>query len=688
VAWQLQKLEKNIGVYYSVMINILEKSVETIKGVGKKYLQTLNELEIYTIRDVLYNIPYRVSSSTDFSMSVKDNEKVVATGKIETRVSTQFYGNRRSRSFFSLSTPTGSIKIVFFNQHYLKKNLLEGRDIVVKGIYNKANNTITASSISFGKEEKVESNDSKIEVFYHLKQGLTQKRFIKLVEEAFNMIDEENVILDLVPENFKGIWKLEKILYTLHFPKDVEQFDKARKMYAFHELFNYQLKLQLQNINSRLEDKRYRICVNNNDIQEFTQQLPFSLTNAQKRVIDEIAADLNTPYKMDRLLQGDVGSGKTAVAAATLYGVIKSGYQAAIMAPTEILANQHFETFFEFFKELNISIALLTSNTPKKERNKILSLLEVGEVELLIGTHSLIQDDVIFKNLKYVITDEQHRFGVRQRKILSNKGEAVNSLMMTATPIPRSLAITLITDIKVSTIDELPAGRKKVQTYKANNKSFYKVLDNIMMELDNDRQGYVVCPLIEESEKMDLQNVEDIYEKIKEYLPDSYKIAILHGKMSNKEKDEIVERFLNKEIHILISTTVIEVGVNVPNATFMIVVDAHRFGLATLHQLRGRVGRSKFQSYCILITDSKSERIDIMCLENDGFKIAEFDLKQRGPGDFFGTKQSGVPSFKVADLINDVDLMYLAKRLALKIIEVTDNKNRLLQYVDLEETTI
>ena len=670
------------------MINILEKSVETIKGVGKKYLQTLNELEIYTIRDVLYNIPYRVSSSTDFSMSVKDNEKVVATGKVETRVSTQFYGNKRSRSFFSLSTPTGSIKIVFFNQHYLKKNLLEGRDIVVKGIYNKANNTITASSISFGKEEKVESNDSKIEVFYHLKQGLTQKRFIKLVEEAFNMIDEENVILDLVPENFKGIWKLEKILYTLHFPKDVEQFDKARKMYAFHELFNYQLKLQLQNINSRLEDERYRICIDNNDIQEFTQQLPFALTNAQKRVIDEIAADLNTPYKMDRLLQGDVGSGKTAVAAATLYGVIKSGYQAAIMAPTEILANQHFETFFEFFKELNISIALLTSNTPKKERNKILSLLEVGEVELLIGTHSLIQDDVIFEKLKYVITDEQHRFGVRQRKILSNKGEAVNSLMMTATPIPRSLAITLITDIKVSTIDELPAGRKKVQTYKANNKSFYKVLDNIMMELDNGRQGYVVCPLIEDSEKMDLQNVEDIYEKIKEYLPDSYKIAILHGKMSNKEKDEIVERFLNKEIHILISTTVIEVGVNVPNATFMIVVDAHRFGLATLHQLRGRVGRSKFQSYCILITDSKSERIDIMCLENDGFKIAEFDLKQRGPGDFFGTKQSGVPSFKVADLINDVDLMYLAKRLALKIIEVTDSKNRLLQYVGLEETTI
>ena len=669
------------------MINILEKSVGTIKGVGKKYLQTLNELEIYTIRDVLYNIPYRVSSSTDFSSSVKDNEKVITTGRIETRVSTQFYGNRRSRSFFTLSTSSGSIKIVFFNQHYLKKNLIEGRDVVVKGTYNATNNTITASSISFNSAEEKPKGDT-IEVFYHLKQGITQKKFIKLVEESFKMIDGENVILDLVPENFNGIWKLEKILFTLHYPKNPDEFDKARKMFAFHELFNYQLKLQLQNINSRIEDARYSIGIANFYVEEFKNSLPFKLTGAQSRVIEEIVKNLNEPFKMDRLLQGDVGSGKTAVAAATLYSVIKAGYQTSIMAPTEILANQHFETFFEFFKDLNISVALLTSSTPKKERNTILSLLEVGEVELLIGTHSLIQEDVIFKNLKYVITDEQHRFGVKQRQILSNKGEAVNSLMMTATPIPRSLAITLITDIKVSTIDELPAGRKKVQTYKANNKSFYKVLDNIRMELDNGRQGYVVCPLIEESEKMDLQNVEETYENIKNYLPKDYKIAILHGKMSNKEKDAIVEKFLNKEIHILISTTVIEVGVNVPNATFMIIVDAHRFGLATLHQLRGRVGRSEFQSYCILVTDSKSERIDIMCLENDGFKIAEFDLKQRGPGDFFGTKQSGVPSFKVADLINDVDLMYLAKRLAVKIIEVTDNKERLLQYVGLEETII
>ena len=356
------------------MINILEKSVGTIKGVGKKYLQTLNELEIYTIRDILYNIPYRVSSSTDFSSSVKDNEKVITTGKVETRVSTQFYGNRRSRSFFTLSTSSGSIKIVFFNQHYLKKNLIEGKDVVVKGTYNAANNTITASSVSFNVVDEKPKGDT-IEVFYHLKQGITQKKFIKLVEESFNMIDGENVILDLVPENFKGIWKLDKILYTLHYPKNSEEFDKAKKMFAFHELFNYQLKLQLQNINSRIEDNRYCVGVNNKDIDEFKNSLPFTLTGAQSRVIDEIVDDLNNPYKMDRLLQGDVGSGKTAVAAATLYATIKSGYQTAIMAPTEILANQHFETFFEFFKDLNISVALLTSSTPKKDINTILSLL-------------------------------------------------------------------------------------------------------------------------------------------------------------------------------------------------------------------------------------------------------------------------------------------------------------------------
>lgn len=666
------------------MNNILELSVESIKGSGKKTIGLLAELEIYSIKDLLYNVPYRISNSTDFSSSLGNNTKVTTVGIVETAISTQFYG-KRSRSFFSLQTSNGSVKVIFFNQSYLKKSVVIGRKVLIKGIYNSSNNTITSSSISTNFQEEDVSTRDRIEVFYHLKQGISQKKYVQLVQTAFAMIDENNKILDIVPKNFKGILPLGEILYNLHFPKSVEIFDKVKKMFAFHELFDYQMKLQLQGLSATSSNERYSVNIINHYVEEFISTLSFNLTNSQKKVINEIIEDIRSSNKMNRLLQGDVGSGKTVVAAATLYAVVKSGYQTAIMAPTEILAIQHFETMYNFFSKLDVSIALLTSSTPKKERTKILNLLVEGNIDIIVGTHSLIQDDVKFKQLKYVITDEQHRFGVNQRKLLSEKGQYVNSLMMTATPIPRSLAITLITNMKVSTIDELPAGRKKVKTLKATNKEFYKVMDNIKKELDKGNQVYVVCPLIEESEKIDLKNVEEIYQNITDYFKNEVAVGILHGKMPNKEKEEIVDKFSENKISILISTTVIEVGVNVPNATVMLVVDAHRFGLATLHQLRGRVGRSDKQSYCILLTDSKSERIDVMCLENDGFKIAEFDLKQRGPGDFFGTKQSGVPSFKVADLINDVDLMYLAKRLATKLIEATEDLSKLKKYLGLKE---
>lgn len=666
------------------MNNILELSVESIKGSGKKTIGLLAELEIYSIKDLLYNVPYRISNSTDFSSSLGNNTKVTTVGIVETAISTQFYG-KRSRSFFSLQTSNGSVKVIFFNQSYLKKSVVIGRKVLIKGIYNSSNNTITSSSISTNFQEEDVSTRDRIEVFYHLKQGISQKKYVQLVQTAFAMIDENNKILDIVPKNFKGILPLGEILYNLHFPKSVEIFDKVKKMFAFHELFDYQMKLQLQGLSATSSNERYSVNIINHYVDEFISTLSFNLTNSQKKVINEIIEDIRSSNKMNRLLQGDVGSGKTVVAAATLYAVVKSGYQTAIMSPTEILAIQHFETMYNFFSKLDVSIALLTSSTPKKERTKILNLLVEGNIDIIVGTHSLIQDDVKFKQLKYVITDEQHRFGVNQRKLLSEKGQYVNSLMMTATPIPRSLAITLITNMKVSTIDELPAGRKKVKTLKATNKEFYKVMDNIKKELDKGNQVYVVCPLIEESEKIDLKNVEEIYQNITDYFKNEVAVGILHGKMPNKEKEEIVDKFSENKISILISTTVIEVGVNVPNATVMLVVDAHRFGLATLHQLRGRVGRSDKQSYCILLTDSKSERIDVMCLENDGFKIAEFDLKQRGPGDFFGTKQSGVPSFKVADLINDVDLMYLAKRLATKLIEATEDLSKLKKYLGLKE---
>lgn len=665
------------------MDNVLLNNITVLKGIGPKTAEILNSMDIYNIKDILFNIPYKVVMTSQFSNNLSQGDKVVTRGIVENRVITQFYGNKKSRSYFSLHTENGSVKIVFFNQVYLKKNLTEGKEIIVKGTYNIGNNTITASSISSSSKDISFSSDDSIEVSYHLKQGITQKKYREIVENCFNYIANKKII-NFVPKDFKGIWPLKKILYTLHFPENSVSFDKAKKMFAFHELFDYQLKLQLQNISTRLMDIEYQVKVSEDDVNFFISNLSFDLTNSQKKVIDEISKDLSSPYIMNRLLQGDVGCGKTVVAATLIYAVIKQGYQTAIMAPTEILANQHFDTFFNFFKDLNISVALLTSSTPKKERLKILELLKIGEIDVLIGTHSLIQNDVEFKNLKFVITDEQHRFGVNQRKIFGEKGEKVNSLMMTATPIPRSLAITLITDIKVSTIDELPRGRKKVHTYKATNKQLNSVLDNIVLELDKGRQGYVVCPLIEESEKIELKNVEEMYDRIQSYLENKYKVAILHGKMTNKEKDYIVDCFVKGDIHILISTTVIEVGVNVPNATFMMIVDANRFGLATLHQLRGRVGRSSHQSYCILICDSKNERVDIMCLENDGFKIAEFDLKQRGPGDFFGTKQSGLPSFRAADLLNDTELMYLAKKLSSKIIEVTDNKEKLLNYLGIE----
>ena len=669
------------------MNNILYNSISSVKGIGPKTLEILAELNIFTIKDVIFNIPYRVSLSNEFSLNVKNGEKVIVRGKVENSVNTSFYGKNKNRSFFSLLTNIGSIKIIFFNQLYLKQHIVEGKELVIKGVYNSSNNTITASSISFS--NNILENDNsyeKTEVVYHLKKGITNKQYIKIVQKCFDLVKKENCLIDLVPKDFKGIWSLYKILYTLHFPESSISFDKAKKMFAFHELLEYQLKLQLKNLKNKEENKESSIKISSKDIETFKKSLSFKLTNSQNLVIEEIVDDLKSFYQMDRLLQGDVGCGKTVVAAALIYGVARAGFQSAIMVPTEILAIQHFETFFNFFKDLDISVALLTSSTPSKERKKIINLLKEGSIDLLVGTHSLIQDDIIFKNLKFSITDEQHRFGVNQRRSLCEKGENINTLMMTATPIPRSLAITLITDIKVSTINELPSGRKKVHTTKATSKNIYSVFDNIISELKLGRQGYVVCPLIEESEKIDLKNVEEIYEKLNSYLTNDYKIAILHGKMKSKEKDKIIEKFLNKEIHILISTTVIEVGVNVPNATFMVIVDANRFGLATLHQLRGRVGRSDYQSYCILISDVKSERVDIMCLENDGFKIAEFDLKMRGPGDFFGTKQSGLPSFKVADLINDTELMYLAKKLATKLIDVTDNKDKLINYIGLHKT--
>jgi ATP-dependent DNA helicase RecG len=410
-------------------------------------------------------------------------------------------------------------------------------------------------------------------------------------------------------------------------------------------------------------------------VNQFIESLPFPLTTAQKRVVDEILIDMSSPYRMNRLLQGDVGSGKTVVAAIALYASICAGFQGALMVPTEILAEQHAASLSAILEPQNVKTALLTSSVKGKKRKEILQQLKDGQIDILIGTHALIQDEVNFNRLGLVITDEQHRFGVEQRRILREKGESPDVLFMTATPIPRTLAITVFGDMDVSVIDEMPAGRKQIETFWVKDKMLDRVLKFINKEVTKGRQAYVICPLIEESEKLDVQNAIDVHSMLHHYFPPEIKVGLMHGRLHATEKDDVMKKFSNNEYQILVSTTVVEVGVNVPNATVMVIYDAERFGLSQLHQLRGRVGRGSDQSYCILIADPKSdvgkERMTIMTETNDGFELSQKDLELRGPGDFFGKKQSGLPEFRVADMVHDFKVLEVARNDAAKLISST-----------------
>jgi len=396
------------------------------------------------------------------------------------------------------------------------------------------------------------------------------------------------------------------------------------------------------------------------------------LTNAQKRVVNEICRNLKSPYRMNRLLQGDVGSGKTIVAAIALYACVTAGYQGALMAPTEILAEQHFASLQSLYQPMGVNIALLTGSTKTKERKRILEQLEKGEIQVIIGTHALIQPDVTFHQLGFVITDEQHRFGVEQRRILRDKGMHPDVLFMTATPIPRTLAITAFGEMDVSVIDEMPSGRKQIETHWMKKEQLNACLTKMEMELKKGRQAYVICPLIEESEKIDVQNAVEVYEQLRTIFGGRYEVGLMHGRLPSDEKDHVMRAFKDGKIHVLVSTTVVEVGVNVPNASFMLIYDADRFGLAQLHQLRGRVGRGNYQSYCVLLANPKSEegieRMKSMTEITDGFRLAEKDLELRGPGDFFGKRQSGLPEFKLADLVHDYRVLEVARNDAAKLV--------------------
>ena len=522
-------------------------------------------------------------------------------------------------------------------------------------------------------KEGLKNNTGKIIPLYPLTYNLSQNQIRKIIENGLELV--KNELKETLPKYILDEYKLLDInsaINKIHFPKDFKEFESARTRLAFEELLTMQL--LLLNLKNKCREKETGIEFNKNvKMSDVINTLPFNLTKAQLRALEDIDKDMESDKVMNRLLQGDVGSGKTIVAIIAAYKAVKSGYQMAIMAPTSILASQHLESFSIILERFGIKCELLISNIPAKKKREIIKKIEDGEIDVVIGTHSILQENVIFKNLGLVITDEQHRFGVNQRKIISEKGKNVDKIVMTATPIPRTLALILYGDLDISVIDELPPNRKTIETFAVGLSMEDRVNNFIKSQIKEGRQAYIVCPLVEESEEVDAKSVLELFENYQTKVFNDYRVAYIHGKLKQKEKENIMEEFKNGKIDILISTTVIEVGVNVPNASVMVIQNAERFGLAALHQLRGRVGRGEYKSYCILKYQGKSdnvrERMKVMKETNDGFIISEKDLELRGTGEFFGTKQHGIPEFKVANLFQDIDILKKVQNLSIKILE-------------------
>jgi ATP-dependent DNA helicase RecG len=580
----------------------------------------------------------------------------------------------------------GPCTITWFNQPYLKKIFKVGERYSFYGKISKKGTRVEMSSPVFDSEDK-QKNTGKIVPIYPLTYNLGQNTIRQIIENGLNEIEGE--LPETIPEYIRDEYKLLDInqaIKTIHFPQEFQDFKKARTRLVFEELLGMQLAL-LKLKNQYTNEKKGIQFSKDVKISTVINDLPFKLTKAQLRVLEEIDNNMENEKAMNRLLQGDVGSGKTIVSIIAAYKAVKSGYQVAVMAPTAILAAQHLESFTQILSKYGITCELLTSGITKKKKEEILNRLKSGEIDILIGTHALIEDNVVFKNLGFVVTDEQHRFGVRQRATISEKGESPDVLVMTATPIPRTLALILYGDLDISIIDELPPNRKTIETYSVTNSMKERVNNFVRKQITEGRQAYIVCPLVEESEEIDAKSVLELAEEYKNEVFKEFRVEYLHGKMRPKEKDEIMERFKNGEIDILISTTVIEVGVNVPNASIMIVENSERFGLAQLHQLRGRVGRGEYQSYCILKYNINSsvvrERMKIMTQTNNGFVIAEKDLELRGSGEFFGTRQHGIPEFKVANLFEDMPTLQVVQGLAMKIMaddpDLKEEKNKELK---------
>ncbi|VEI04743.1 ATP-dependent DNA helicase RecG [Kurthia zopfii] len=652
------------------MASDLTQPVTELSGVGKAAAENLESMKIHTVEDLIWTFPYR---HEDFRLKdlaeTPHNERVTVEGRVESVPTVLFLGNKKSRLQVQMLAGRHLIKVVFFNQAYLKNKLEPGMMITVTGKWDRGRQVINGTSVNFGDQNE----RADFEPVYSVKGKLSQKKFRHFMRQALDLYGDQ--IAETLPNELLEKYKLVPVteaLEGIHFPKNLDETKQSRRRFVYEELLQFQLKIQTLRKSRKEDEQGTSIHYDLEKLKSFFESLPYELTGAQKRVVNEICKDLLVPHRMNRLLQGDVGSGKTVVAAAILYAAVTAGFQGALMAPTEILAEQHADSFSEWLEPLGINMALLTGSTKAKARREILERLSTGEIDIVMGTHALIQPDVIFKRLGLVITDEQHRFGVEQRRILKEKGENPDVLFMTATPIPRTLSITAFGEMDVSIIDELPAGRKEIETHWLKHEQFNQVLQKLEAELRAGRQAYVICPLIEESDKLDVQNAVDVFQQLSTVFHNKYNVGLMHGRLHSNDKDAVMREFSEGNLQVLVSTTVVEVGVNVPNATFMVIYDAERFGLAQLHQLRGRVGRGEHQSYCILLADPKSdegkERMISMVEMTDGFRLAEKDLELRGPGDFFGRKQSGLPEFKVADLVHDYRALETARQDAVQLV--------------------
>ncbi|AIF43795.1 ATP-dependent DNA helicase RecG [Virgibacillus sp. SK37] len=650
---------------------MLNEEITNIKGVGEKFAEDLESMGISTVEDLFNYFPYKYDSFEVKPLSELIHEdKVTVEGRVVHEPSLTFYGKKKSRLTFTIEVENIAIKAVMFNRAFAKKHIHTGEIVTLTGKWDAHRLQITVSNYKTGPAE----DQAEIQPMYSVKGKVTNAKLKKTIQNAINGYGKE--IIELLPEQFLNQYKLptrRSAYEVMHFPPNRKDLKHARRRFVYEEFLIFQLKMQLLRKYKREATQGNQQLYDPQKIQEFIQLFPFSLTDAQKKALKQILADMKSPFRMNRLLQGDVGSGKTAVAAICLYASVTAGKQGALMVPTEILAEQHFQSLQELFGG-KAKVGLLTGSVKGKKRKELVAAIERNEIHIVVGTHALIQDDVQFHDLGFAIVDEQHRFGVEQRRALRDKGLLPDVLFMTATPIPRTLAITAFGDMDVSVIDEMPVGRKTVETYWTKENTIERVLEFMQKHVIQGEQAYVICPLIEESDKLDIQNAVDLYHELNEYYSPSIQVGLMHGRLNNEEKDNVMKQFAGNEIQILVSTTVVEVGVNVPNATIMVIYDAERFGLSQLHQLRGRVGRGESQSYCILISDPKGEvgkeRMRIMTETTNGFELSEQDLKLRGPGDFFGKKQSGIPEFKVADMVHDYRALETARKDAAEIIDL------------------